>query len=387
MTRLRGVVFFVLIGVATGLALLSRLPIHGQPGNDVIPLAAFITPSIAPAIDATAETSPAPTASPEAPPFPLPTLDAPAQGEPTPVPPAIEAAALLDEPPNPNRGDEMNLLATPPAEGWSPPSLPVPLARHPHDHYWFIRPVTSAHVNSGLIRYPFGSTGSNQDLRIHHGIDIANPVGVEVLAVGDGTVVWAGRGHHNQYESITAFGNTVVIQHDLGYRGKAVYTLYAHLSAILVEPGERVQAGKVIGLIGATGQVSGPHVHFEVRVDRNSYYAVRNPDLWLAPYAGTGIIAGRVAFPDGRPADELEVRVVSLATGRTTHRTVTYAGFGVNSDDLWNENFTVPDVPVGRYLLTASFGAIRWSGEVAVQEGLTNWVEMEPRIIGSGPSP
>ncbi len=385
MTRLRGVVFFALIGVVTALALLSRLPADSPLSSDTIPLAAFETSSASPIPERQLEVTPAIVDNPEATSLPLPTLSVTSPAEPTPVPPVVEAAALLGQPPDSSGENPASLPATPAAEGWSPPSLPVPLARHPYDHYWFIRPVTSAHVNSGLIRYPYGSTGTNKDLRIHHGIDIANPVGVEVLAVADGTVVWSGRGHHNQYESITAFGNTVVVQHNLGYRGKAVYTLYAHLSAILVEPGEQISAGQLIGLIGATGQVSGPHVHFEVRVDRNSYYAVRNPDLWLAPYAGTGVIAGRVEFPDGRPADELEVRLVSRNTGRTTHRTLTYAGFGVNSDDLWNENFTIPDVPVGQYLLTSHFGAIRWSGEIEVREGMTNWVEMEVRGAGSSP--
>lgn len=273
-------------------------------------------------------------------------------------------------------------------EGWSPPPLEVPLARHPYDHYWFLRPIRSNYTNTGLIRYPYGSDGPNNDQRIHHGIDITNPVGVEIRAVADGVVEEAGLGHFNEYDSITTYGNTVSIRHTVGYDGLPLYTVYAHLSAVLVEEGAEVEAGDVIGLIGATGQASGPHVHFEVRLGRNSYQAVRNPDLWIAPYAGTGLILGRLDLPGGTPVYDGEVRVVDLTTGRTVYRVPTYAGpAAVPSDDNWNETFVVPNVPVGRYVLSASFGATQWTGEVSVREGMSNWVEMERYLINNSMVP
>ncbi len=385
MNRLRGALFLILIGAVVALAVAAKLPARNdEMGAEIgFPFVTLSTPVGEPLDSPGQPTQPAPST-----PLGNATRSVPASTyaaaqlaeNPSPVPPVIEASGLLEQPPGANSAGR----PTEPAEnGWSSPPLQVPLARHPYDHYWFIRPVSSEHTNSGLPLYPYGSTGSNKDLRIHHGIDIANPVGVEVHAAGSGIVIWAGRGHHNQYESITAYGNTVVIEHDIGYQGKTIYTLYAHLSAILVEPGQRVETGQVIGLIGATGQVSGPHVHFEVRVDRNSYFAVRNPELWIAPYAGTGLIAGRVTFADGDTVDDTEVRVIDLASGRTIRRINTYAGFGVNADDRWNENFVVPSVPVGHYLVSASYGAIRWSGEVYVQEGMTNWVEMQASTVNA----
>ncbi|HEC23306.1 MAG TPA: hypothetical protein ENI95_10365 [Chloroflexi bacterium] len=273
------------------------------------------------------------------------------------------------------------------SEDWNPPPLEVPLARHPFDHYWLIRPVASSHNNAGLSYYPYGSNGPGDNLRIHHGIDLANPIGVEVYAAADGTVIWADRGHFNEYESITAYGNTIVIEHDFGYRGQPVYTLYAHLSALLVTPGQRVQSGQVIGLIGNTGQVSGPHVHFEVRVGRDSYYAVRNPDLWMAPYAGTGTIAGMIALEDGEPLYDAPITLINLATGQVVRRTTTYAGFGVNPDDRWNENFVIPNVPAGHYLVTSHYNDLIWSGEVEVLVGMTNWVDMEHGTAEDEPLP
>lgn len=264
----------------------------------------------------------------------------------------------------------------PALDGWNPPPQEVPIAHHPDDHYWLIRPVGSDHNNFGLAHYPYGSNGPGDDLRVHHGIDLANPIGVEVYAAGDGTVIWSGKGHFNEYEQITAYGNTIVIEHDFGYKNKAVYTLYAHLSALLVRDGERVQAGQTIGLIGNTGQVTGPHVHFEVRVGRNWYFSTRNPDLWMAPYVGTGVIAGRVAMEDDDLVEDAPVTLIDLSTGQVVARTGTYAGFGVNADDYWGENFALPDVPAGRYLVTARYGAITWSAEVQVLPGITTWADM-----------
>lgn len=264
-----------------------------------------------------------------------------------------------------------------PSIDWNPPSFEVPLARQAHDHYWFIRPVAANYRNSGLPYYPYGSDGSGNNLRIHHGIDLSNPIGVEIQAAADGVVIWAQKGHFNQYEGITSYGNTVVIQHDLGYEGQTVYTLYAHMASILVEEQQRVSAGDVIGLIGNTGQVSGPHVHVEVRLGENRYSAVRNPDLWIVPYLGTGVVAGRLEMPSGIEVLDAEIILISQETGYITHRTTTYAGTSVNPDDHWLENFVVPDVPEGRYLVQASFSTLNWETELAVQAGMTNWADLQ----------
>ncbi len=95
----------------------------------------------------------------------------------------------------------------------------------------------------------FGPRGA----RFHTGIDYPAPVGTPVVAAGDGTVAAAGLA--------PGYGRLVVVRHPSG-----VTTLYAHLSRILVEPGSRVARGTPVGLVGRTGDASGPHLHFEVRV-------------------------------------------------------------------------------------------------------------------------
>lgn len=91
------------------------------------------------------------------------------------------------------------------------------------------------------------------NLNFHNGIDFAAVEGTPVLAVDSGQVAiadWNG-----------GYGLMVVLEHDSG----SSETLYAHLSEILVEPGEMVQVGQVIGLVGSTGYSTGPHLHFEYR--------------------------------------------------------------------------------------------------------------------------
>jgi len=321
--------------------------------------------------------TPAPVAqgaAPETPEMPAPTeiVNVP-QGEIAPTPLALLAGQIRD-----NGGGAISASSggnSP--ENWNPPALEVPLARHPFDHYWFIRPVAANNRNYGLDYYAFGSNGPANDLRIHHGIDLSNPIGVEVFATGPGTVVWAGEGHINDLENITAYGNTVAILHDFGYNGRKIYTLYAHLSIILARSGQRVESGDVIGLTGNTGLVSGPHVHYEIRLDRNSYFSVYNPELWMAPYAGTGVIAGRVAFENGDPVMDVQITLIDLASGQITHRITSYAGPGVNADPNWNENFVIADVPEGHYLARAEYGSLLWTGEVQVLAGTTNWIDMQ----------
>jgi murein DD-endopeptidase MepM/ murein hydrolase activator NlpD len=95
----------------------------------------------------------------------------------------------------------------------------------------------------------FGPRG----MRFHTGIDYAAPFGTPVLAARDGVVA--------AVSVLPGYGTVVEVQHEQG-----VTTLYAHLSRSLVKPGRRVAGGAVVGLVGMTGDATGPHLHFEVRV-------------------------------------------------------------------------------------------------------------------------
>lgn len=90
--------------------------------------------------------------------------------------------------------------------------------------------------------------------RMHTGIDYAAPYGKAIKAVEAGKVIQAGW--------LGGYGKAVIIFH-----GKGVSTLYGHMSQINVETGQMVRKGDVIGLVGSTGLSTGPHLHFEVRID------------------------------------------------------------------------------------------------------------------------
>ncbi|MFF7775231.1 peptidoglycan DD-metalloendopeptidase family protein [Streptomyces tanashiensis] len=105
---------------------------------------------------------------------------------------------------------------------------------------------------SGGISTPYRAAGSMWSSGYHTGVDFMASTGTTVVAVGPGTVYSAGDGG--------AYGNQVVIQHADG-----TFSQYAHLSSISVSAGQTVSGGQQIGLSGATGNVTGPHLHFEMR--------------------------------------------------------------------------------------------------------------------------
>jgi Peptidase family M23/Putative peptidoglycan binding domain len=103
------------------------------------------------------------------------------------------------------------------------------------------------------LTVPVGDRFGPRGNRFHSGIDLPAPAGRGVGAAGPGRVAWAAW-------RAGGWGNLVVIAHRGGVR-----TMYAHLSRIDVHVGERVGAGFQVGLIGSTGDATGPHLHFEVR--------------------------------------------------------------------------------------------------------------------------
>lgn len=111
----------------------------------------------------------------------------------------------------------------------------------------FTLPVSGATVGTG-----YHVAGSMWSSGYHTGVDFVVPTGTSLKAVGAGTVVSAGWGG--------AYGNQVVIRLADGY-----YAQYAHLSALSVSAGQTVTEGQQVGLSGATGNVTGPHLHFEIR--------------------------------------------------------------------------------------------------------------------------
>lgn len=107
----------------------------------------------------------------------------------------------------------------------------------------------------GYYMRPLVGGTRTQGVHGYNGVDLAAPVGTPLLASASGDVIVSKAGGWNG-----GYGSYVVIRHDNGTQ-----TLYSHASSVIVEVGQNVVQGQVIGYVGATGKATGPHVHFEIR--------------------------------------------------------------------------------------------------------------------------
>jgi murein DD-endopeptidase MepM/ murein hydrolase activator NlpD len=259
-----------------------------------------------------------------------------------------------------------------PAATFTPPAPGEPSS---HEHFWFARPVPQDGVVWTDKVYPYGGTRGGT-LRAHHGVEFYVPSNTPIFASAAGTVIVAGDDTavvHGAYPNF--YGRLVVIRHDFQHNGQPVFTLYAHLSQTLVSEGQRVAVGEQIAWSGASGAAEGPHLHFEVRVGENSYYHTRNPLLWLYPFTGRGVVAGRVNWPDGSPVYEAPLTLRRLDASSAYAATTSYADDLVNGDDYWQENFALDDVVAGYYELTLSVGSHTYRERFWVYANQTTFVQ------------
>ncbi len=172
----------------------------------------------------------------------------------------VDAAAIM--------GFEYNFL-TPPYTLMPGQKVMVPGGDKPYQPkvvYGYSGPVPeNASKGSGNFVWPISGLVTQIFWTGHRGIDISARPGNTVVAADGGYVVHVGRDNGG-------YGNHLMINHGNGYE-----TLYAHLSVILVEPGQSVRRGQPIGLSGNSGHSTGPHLHFELR----QYGVQRNPFNFL----------------------------------------------------------------------------------------------------------
>ncbi len=241
-----------------------------------------------------------------------------------------------------------------PRSDWRPPLYPVPWAISRHDHFYFIRPISADQIDWGVANYRYG--GMIFKNVVHTGIDIPTDKGVPIVAAGAGVVTWANWGLFSGESSNQndPYGQAVAIQHDFGYQGESLYTIYAHMNRIDVTRGQWVDAGEQLGLVGDTGHTTGAHLHFEVRLGRNDFLDTYNPELWVAPPEGWGILAGRVMDDKGDLLRGYQMLVISYETGRI-RKVSTYGPKVVNGDPYYQENLVLSDLPPGWYELRITY--------------------------------
>jgi len=125
-------------------------------------------------------------------------------------------------------------------------------------------PIPHAAISQGFGPTPYVFEAAYAGFpHFHTGIDLAMPLGTPVFAAADGVVVLA-RPMTDTAGMLVGYGNYVIIQHDTGLK-----TLYGHLLTVGVKEGDLVHRGQLIGLVGSTGNSTGPHTHFEVRIENS----------------------------------------------------------------------------------------------------------------------
>lgn len=237
-------------------------------------------------------------------------------------------------------------------------------------HFLFARPIHLPDNAFVDISYRYGST-ANGKRDPHSGVEFLNKFGTPVHAAGQGIVIFAGPDKRPLYSPWPDYyGNLVVIQH-----ADDLYTLYAHLSKILVEQGQRVAAGERIGEVGQTGVAIGPHLHFEVRSGEvEAETSTENPELWLSPNpdeTGSPLGALQLAILDQqqqlvKPVKfTLEYYSDPAQPANVAYYESTYASKMLEGD----ENAGIGDLPAGRYRILLLYNGNRYERWVEVESG------------------
>ena len=282
------------------------------------------------------------------------------------TPTAVIAGELATEPPaeaepepKPTIAPFRFVLPTPGAEpvsGWRPPLYPIPWAVSAYDHFYFARPIAADNVNWPLADYRYGGVFFAPNI-VHTGVDIDAEEGTTILAAGPGTVISADWGLFSGASGNIhdPYGQAVVVRHDFGYKGETLYTIYAHMSEIIAVRGQRVETGDVLGLVGSTGATTGPHLHFEVRLGENTFFRTYNPELWMAPPQGWGILVGRLTDEEGDLLYQFKVDVRPMPSEVPLRSVKTYAEGAVNPDPYYDENLVLSDLPAGLYKVSFDY--------------------------------
>jgi hypothetical protein len=256
------------------------------------------------------------------------------------------------------------------AKGWSP---------------WFARPIGHSDNDQPDQTYRWGSTMGGF-FQPHQGIEFNNPDGTLVHAIGSGTVVYAGRAERGAL--------TVSIRHDsmltVGQQRFYVFSVYYHNSALRTTVGARVARGDIISEVGHTGRATNDHMHLEVHVaptdsvkpivDSLNRYPpyTTNPELWITPLPGTGVIAGTVLDAAGVPIPQAHIYGAKPPAGETPFVFAETYGPRNRPHPVYGEQFALGDVPAGTHTLFVVINGKRITRKVVVRPGALTWVEFRP---------
>lgn len=251
---------------------------------------------------------------------------------------------------------------------------------------WFRRPIDKGDNPYIDQTYRYGSTmGGN--FQQHQGVEFNNPDGTPVYAIGSGRVVHAGRAEQGAL--------VVAIRHDTTIVGASgplrVFSVYYHNSSLLAKVGQKVAAGALIARVGNTGRATNDHMHLEVHaapgedvkaiVDSLQRFPAHttNPELWIEPLPGTGIVAGQVFDAAGKPIPQ--ARVYGIVKPDPVETPFSFAetyGDKAHAHPSYGEHFAVSDVPPGSYVAGVEIAGKKVLRRLTVEAGKVTWVVFKP---------
>jgi len=256
---------------------------------------------------------------------------------------------------------------------WRPPLYPIPWALSSHDHFYFVRPISANTINWPLWNYRYGGTYTGWEGVVHTGIDIDAPLSTPVRAAAPGKVVWAGYGvYSGRNDSKDPYGIAVTLEHDFGFLGEKLYTIYAHMNKVYVQPDQYVNTGDILGIVGETGATTGPHLHFEVRWKQNCFNCSLNPELWVAPPQGWGVLAGRVMNTSGSFYTSQDI-IIQRSDRKQDWIVRTYGDKYAHSDPYYGENLVLSDLPAGNYIINIEYENIKYFYNITIHAGTVNY--------------
>ena len=257
------------------------------------------------------------------------------------------------------------------AEAWpapDPAAEPPPLS--------LSDPLPNAGRNTG---YPYGSDGSGRYL-LHNGLDMADEDDARAGAVADGTVIVARDDLDEMFGwRCDWYGELVIIRLDELWNDRPVYALYGHIRDTQVSEGQHVRRGDPVAREGTAGVAVVPHLHLEIRAGTNTFDATRNPLLWIAPWSGSGIIAGRLVDPDGRAWEGVAITLIDRSGEGDFLNTWTYLDDPdhlIRPDPSLAENFVFGPVAAGEYDVYARVQGVEYRLPVEVVDGQISAVEI-----------
>lgn len=219
------------------------------------------------------------------------------------------------------------------------------------------------------ITTAYWKKGSSWSCGYHDGVDYAAPEGTKVVAMWGGVVVEAA--YPTSFGP--AFGRSIIIDHDpLPDGSPGLWGLYAHLSELNVEVGDRVEAGDQIGEVGTTGNSTGNHLHAGIYPDPYwSSCGGKNPDPWIkaatdGPYVTDYVVRSKCGYGEPSNGDEssdtvkeLQERLnhIPLEGGQSLSITGFYGELTDNEVRLWQEQICgdTPDEPLKSFLGSSQF--------------------------------